>query len=77
LACKQYKVKFQRNGLPSRRKHILELVHTNVCSIFAKSLGDTLYFAAFIDDHSKKVWISLLRSKNEIVKVFKEFHMRV
>jgi len=43
----------------------------------AKSLGGALYFVTFIDDHSRKVWISLLRSKDEVFEAFKEFHMRV
>jgi len=41
-----------------------------------KSLGSALYFVTFIDDHSRKVWVSLLRSKDEVLKTFKEFHMR-
>jgi len=43
----------------------------------AKSLGSALYFVTFIDDHSRKVQISLLRSKDKVLEAFKEFHMRV
>jgi len=77
LTRKQHRVTFQRNVRPSRRKHILELVHTDVFSMSAKSLGGALYFITFIDDHSRKVWVSLLRSKYEVLEAFKEFHMRV
>ena len=45
--------------------------------MFVKSLGGALDFVTFIDDHSRKVWISLLRSKDEVLEAFKEFHMRV
>jgi len=64
LASKQYKVIFQRNGQSSKRKYILELAHTNVCSVSTKSRGGALYFVTFINDHSRKIWISLLRSKD-------------
>jgi len=77
LAGKQHRVTFQKNGRPSRRKHILDLVHTDVCSTSTKSLNGALYFVTFIDDHSRNVWFSLLRSKDEALEAFKEFHMRV
>ena len=54
LTRKQHRVTFQRNVRPSRRKHILELVHTDVFSMSAKSLGGALYFVTFIDDHLRK-----------------------
>lgn len=28
----------------------------------------------FIDDHSKKVWVYPLKSKNQVFKAFKQFH---
>jgi len=42
----------------------------------AKALSDALYFVTFIDDHSGKIWVSLLRSKDEAL-AFAEFHMRM
>jgi len=56
LASKQHKVAFQRLPL-NRRLHVLDLVHTNVCSIIDMSLEGTLYFVSFIDDHSRKLWV--------------------
>jgi hypothetical protein len=54
LIGKQQRVAFQRS--PShRRSHVLDLVHTDVCSIIDKSLGGALYFVSFIDDHSRKI----------------------
>jgi len=77
LVGKQHRVTFQRNGWSNRRKHILELVYPDVSSLSTKSFSGALYFVTFIDDHSRKVWISLLRSKHEVLEAFKEFHMMV
>lgn len=55
LARKQHRVAFSRSGHSHRRKHVLNLVHIDVCSMTEKSLGGALYFVSFIDDHSRKV----------------------
>ena len=55
LVYKQHRVAFHKNVRLTRRKHILDLVHSDVCSVTEKSLGGTLYFVTFIDDHSRKV----------------------
>ena len=39
LAGKQHRVAFHKNFRPTRRKHILDLVHSDVCSLIEKSLG--------------------------------------
>ena len=54
LAGKQHRVTFQRPSRPTRRKHILDLVHTDICSMFEKSIGGAQYFVTIIDDHSRK-----------------------
>lgn len=77
LAGKQHRVSFYRSNRPSRRKHILDLVHTDVCSMTEKSLGGALYFVTFIDDHSRKVWVYLLKTKDNVLAAFKEFHAMV
>lgn len=61
----------------SRRSHVLDLMHTNVCSITDRSLGGALYFVTFIDDHSWKRWTYCLKSKNLVLNVFKCFHVLV
>uniref|UniRef100_A0A0D3BDU3 Integrase catalytic domain-containing protein n=1 Tax=Brassica oleracea var. oleracea TaxID=109376 RepID=A0A0D3BDU3_BRAOL len=38
-----------------------------------KSNGGASYFVTFIDDHSRKVWIHLLKSKDQVLDAFKEF----
>jgi hypothetical protein len=42
-----------------------------------KTLGGASYFVTFIDDHSRKVWAYLLKTKDEVLNVFKEFHSMV
>ena len=76
LAGKQHRVAFQRTP-PHRRSHVLDLVHTDVCSMIDKSLGGALYFVSFIDDHSRKIWATCLKSKDQVLDVFKDFHARV
>ena len=77
LAGKQHRVAFQRSSPPTRRKNILDLVHTDVCSMSERSIGGALYFVTFIDDHSRKVWLHLLKSKDQVLDAFKEFHALV
>jgi len=74
---KQCKVSFQRLGNPSRIHEVLELVHTNVCAPSKKSLGGAYYFVTFIDDHSRRVWVYLLKTKDQLLSAFKEFHALV
>ena len=38
-----------------------------------KSKGGALYFATFIDDHSRKIWVYPLKSKDQALDVFKQF----
>lgn len=42
-----------------------------------RSIGSTLYFVTFIDDHSRKVWLHLLKSKDQFVDAFKKFYALV
>ncbi len=58
----------------SRRKRPLDLVHTDVCSIGERSLGGASYFVTFIDDYSRKVWAFALKSKDQVLHVFKTWH---
>ena len=51
---KHARVAFHSSG-PYRRPNVLNLVHTDVCTIDTKSLGSASYFVTFIDDHSQKV----------------------
>ena len=76
LAGKQNGASF-RTRPPMRRKAVLELVHTDVCQVDMKSHAGSQYFVTFIDDHNQNMWASPLKTKDQVMSVFKEFHMRV
>lgn len=62
----------------SRSKEILDLIHSDVCGpMSTKSLRGHLYYVKFIDDHSRKIWVYLLKSKDEVFNKFQEFKARV
>ena len=76
LSGKQSRVVFHR--FPSRRKlDILDLVHTDVYTMQSNTLSSALYYVTLIDDHSKKVWAYALKSKYQVLDVFKDFHVKV
>ena len=60
-----------------RRKAPLELVHTHVCQVDTKSHAGLQYFVTFTVDHNKKLWVSTLKMKDQVLSAFKEFHARV
>jgi transposase InsO family protein len=52
----------------------LEIVHSDVCGpMRTTSLGGARYFATYIEDFSRKVWVYLLKSNGECLEKFKEF----
>ncbi|KAI4297117.1 hypothetical protein L6164_037021 [Bauhinia variegata] len=75
LIGKQHRVSFISS--PHRRSHALDLVHTDVCTMDSRTLGGCLYFVTFIDDYSRKVWVFALKSKDQVLDVFKHFHASV
>ncbi|KAL2245878.1 UNVERIFIED_CONTAM: Retrovirus-related Pol polyprotein from transposon TNT 1-94 [Sesamum indicum] len=77
LADEQHRVSFSKRNPPRRRKRVLDLVHIDVCSMAERSLGGALYFVTYNDDHSRKVFMSLLKIKDQVLEAFKEFHARV
>ena len=73
LVRKMHRVTFHTHP-PTRRSNVLDLIHTDVCTMQTRTLGSTLYFVTFIDDHSRKFWAFALKSKNQILEIFKYFH---
>ena len=55
----------------------LELVHTDVCYMDPKSHSGSQYFVTFIDDCSQNLWAFVLKTKDQVLSVFKEFQVRV
>ena len=50
-----------------RSKESLELVHTDVCQVDTKSHAGSQYFVTFIDDHSRKLWASPMKMKDQVL----------
>jgi hypothetical protein len=42
-----------------------------------KSLGGSIYYVTFIDDYSRKTWLYLLKSKDEVFSKFQEFKAEI
>jgi transposase InsO family protein len=59
-------------------KEILDLIHSDVCGLIpVKSLGGSLYYVIFIDDYSRKNWLYLLKTKDEVFNKFQEFKAKI
>ena len=69
VLSKQTRVKF---GLVNHdTKRILDYVHNNVWGpIKTTSLGGMHYFVIFVDDYLRKVWVYLMKNKNEVLNIF-------
>ncbi|KAJ4724838.1 Retrovirus-related Pol polyprotein from transposon TNT 1-94 [Melia azedarach] len=76
-AGKQTRATFKTSP-PLRKSGILELVHSDVCGpMKTKTLGSAFYFVTFIDDHSRKLWVYTLKTKDQVLDVFKQFQALV
>jgi transposase InsO family protein len=62
----------------NRSKGILDLIHTYVCGpIIVASLRGYVYYVLFIDDHSQKMWIYFLKTKDGVLARFQVFKSQV
>ena len=50
----------------------MELVHTDICYVDVKSHAGAQYFVTFIDDYNRKLWAYVLKTKDQVLSVFKE-----
>jgi hypothetical protein len=58
----------------SRAKGVLDIMHSYVCGPMSEpSLSGYVCYVSFIDDHSHKTWIYLLKPNSEVFGKFKEF----
>ena len=77
MVGKKTRVSFKKH-IPSRKFELLELVYLDVCgSLKVKSFSGAIYFITFIDDYSRKLWVYALKTKNQVLEKFKEFHVLV
>ena len=53
-------------------------MHSDLCGpMKTKTLGGALYFVTFIDDCSRKLWVYVLKTKDQVLGVFKQFQASV
>jgi transposase InsO family protein len=58
----------------SKAEGVLEIIHSDVCGPMpSSSISGYVYYVSFIDDYSRKTWVYLLKSKDEVFSKFKEF----
>jgi len=77
MAGKQTRVSFKKHP-PSKKSELLDLVHSDVCGpLKVNSFTSALYFVTFINDCSKKLWVYVLKTNDQILEKFKEFHVLV
>ena len=76
LFGKQHRVSF---NIPSTRKpNVLDLFYSDVCGLIdVETLGGNKYIVTFIDDASRKVWVYVLKTKDQFFEYFKKFHAMV
>ncbi|KAJ0014146.1 hypothetical protein Pint_21126 [Pistacia integerrima] len=69
---------FFKNFPPSRKRGILDLGHSDVCGpMKTKKLGTASYFVTFINDYPRKSWVYTLKTKYQVLDVFKQFQALV
>ncbi|KAK2426313.1 hypothetical protein QL285_024996 [Trifolium repens] len=74
--------KQQRKSIPKkslwRATHKLQLVHSDICGPITPSTSSgKRYLITFIDDYSRKIWVSLLSEKSQAFVSFKNFKSMV
>ena len=74
---KQKRVSFKLNDKEKDYK-ILYLIYSDVCGPMSIStFGGASYFVTFIDHASIKLWVYLIKSKDQVLKTFKKFHKAI
>ena len=76
LVRKAHRVSFHTYP-PSRKPNVIDLIHTDVCTMQTRIVDGALYFVTFIDDQSRKVWGFALQTKDHALDSFKELHARL
>jgi hypothetical protein len=62
----------------NKSKELLDMIHSYVCGPMpVKYLGGYSYYVIFIDDYSRKTWLYLLKTKDEVFIKFQEFKVEI
>lgn len=77
VEAKQHRNSFKQH-VESRSNCKLQIIYSDVCGpMQCESLGGNRYFVSFIDDYTRKTWIYLIKSKSEVIEVFRKFKAMV
>lgn len=60
-----------------RSNDLLEIVHTDICGPFSPCITGEKYFAIFIDDYSRYMYLYLLFEKGDVFQAFKDYKVEV
>lgn len=72
-----HRLPFQQSS-ETRASHPLQLIHNDVCGkIGTQLLGGGEYFITFTDDHTRYVWVYILKSKDEVFAHFRKWKAQV
>jgi hypothetical protein len=55
----------------------LEMIHSNVWTTKIESIKGCKYYASFIDDHTRKVWVYFMKHKGGVFQHFLNFKAMV
>ena len=73
IHSKSHRLPFQ-SSTTKKSNHPLDLVHGDVCGkIGTKFLGGGEYFVAFLDGHTRYIWVYILKHKGEVFQKFREW----
>lgn len=72
---KQHRLKF--NSSTNKAKSGFDYVHDNLGLARVQTQVGNIYFISIIDDYFRKVWIYLLKSKDDVVIRFREWKFLV
>jgi transposase InsO family protein len=75
VMAKAHRLPFPLSG--KRARHILNLIHSDVCGPFPASIGGACYCVTFIDNHSRCLWLFPIHYKSDVFAIFKTFKSMV
>jgi len=73
IQCKQTRKSFSK-FIQQKAKERLGVVYSDICApMQIETLSGSRYFICFVDDVTRKMWVYLLKRKNEALDNFKKF----
>lgn len=72
----KHSIKFFITHMTMMSSCILEVVHLDVCGPF-EDLTISDNFVSFVDKYIRKLWVYMIRHKDEVFKIFKRFKILI